>query len=76
MAESSCPPLCLVQCCDFDESRLLVFGYDHLRYAFAVVDDEGFGGEVDEDDANLASIVGIDGAGRVEHGDALLQSES
>ena len=55
---------------------LLVAGDDHLGDALAVVDDEVFLREVDEDDAYFAAVVGVDGAGRVEHRDALLQRQS
>ena len=55
---------------------LLVAGDDHLGDAFAVGDDEVLLREVDEDDAHLAAVVGVDGAGRVEHRDALLQRQT
>ena len=55
---------------------MFVSGYDHLGYAFAVGDGEGLAAEVDEDDAYLSSIVGVDGAWGVEHGDAVLEGES
>ena len=76
MAKSSSAPFSLVECGDFDEGGLFVASYDHLGYAFAIVDDEGFGGHVDEYDAYLSSVVCIYGAWGVEHGDAFFQCEA
>ncbi len=61
---------------DLDNLGLLTLGDNHLRDALAVVDDEVFVAEVDEDDAYLAAVVGIDGARTVEDGDALLQRQT
>lgn len=55
---------------------LLVARNNHLCNAFAVVDDERLAAKVDEDDANKTTVVGIYGAGSVEHGDAMLQSKA
>ena len=41
---------------------LLAFGDDHLRNAVATIDDERFVGEINKNDANLPTIVGVDGA--------------
>ena len=49
---------------------------DHLRHALTVVDGEGLLREVDEQHAHLAAVVCIDGAGAVQHGDAMLQGQS
>src|SRR5262245_54508551 len=51
-------------------------GHDQLRDALAAADDERLAAEIDQDDADLAAVVGIDGARRVEHGDARLQREA
>ena len=56
-----------------DEFGLLVAGDNHLRDAFARLDGYVFCGEVNKDYANLAAVVGIDGAGGVEHGDPTLE---
>lgn len=55
---------------------LLVAGDDHLGNALAVLDEERLVGEIDKDDADLATIVGIDGAGSVEDGDAVLDGKT
>ena len=51
-------------------------GDDHLGDALAVVDDKVLVAEVDEDDADLATVVGIDGAGAVKDSDAFLKRQS
>lgn len=56
--------------------RLLVAGDDHLGDALAVLDEKRLVGEVDKDDADLATIVGIDGAGSVENCDAVLDGKA
>ena len=55
---------------------LLVTGDNHLGDALAVGNDERFVREVYQYDADLATIVGVDGAGRVEDGDAMLDGKS
>ena len=49
---------------------------DHLAYAVAVVDSEWVGTEVDQYNADFATIVGIDCAGSVEDCDAIFDSET
>ena len=51
-------------------------GHYHLGNALAVLHDEGLLGEVHEYDAHLATVIGVDGAGRIENGDAFLQGQS
>lgn len=40
VSEASCSALGLVEGAHLNERWLLMFGYDHLRYALSVVDDE------------------------------------
>ena len=47
----------------------------HLRDALAAANRKRFRAVIDQDDLDLAAIVGIDGAGRVQHGDAVLRGE-
>ena len=54
---------------------LFAFGDDQLRDAVAAIDDKGFVGEVNEDDAHLSTVVGVDGAGRVQDGVAALDGQ-
>ena len=53
-----------------------VAGDHELRDAFAVGHGEGLGGEVDQDNADFAPVVGVDRAGRVEQGDAVLEGQA
>lgn len=53
--------------------RLCVGGNDELGYAVAIVDRIGLLGEVGDDDADVATIVGIDSAWRVEASDAVFE---
>ena len=50
-------------------------GDEHLGDAHVAFDGEGVWAEVDEGDHDLASVVGVDGAGGVGHGDAELHGE-
>ena len=59
-----------------DDLGLLVAGYHHLGNALAVVDDEVLLREVYQYHANLAAVVGVNGARTVEDGDALLQRQA
>lgn len=66
----------LVKFVHFNELRLLMTGNHHLGNALTIVHYKGLIRQVDEHHANLAAIVGIDGAGRVEHGKPVLQGQS
>ena len=63
MTKSACASLRIRQFLYLDDFRLLMSGDNHLGNALAVVDDKVFLREVNEYDANLAAVVGIDGAG-------------
>ena len=76
VAKTACASLCVRQLLYLNNFRLLMSGDNHLGDTLAVVDDEVLLREVDEDDANLTAVVGINGAGRVEHRDTLLQRQS
>src|SRR5438270_13242559 len=49
---------------------------DELGDALAALDDDGVAAEIGQDDVNLAAIIGVDRAGAVEHGDAVLEGEA
>lgn len=76
MTESAVATLGLVKRVDGLPFSLLEASDDELGYAVAVVDSEGFGREVDHDDAYLAAIVSIDGARSVEQRDAVFEGEA
>lgn len=63
VSESARSPLGIGEFFDGDQFGLFVAGDDHLRDAFSIVDDEVGIAQVDEYDAYLATVVGIDGAG-------------
>ena len=50
--------------------------YHHLADTFAGFDGLRLAAEVDEDDAHLAAIVGIDGTGCVEYGQSAFEGET
>jgi len=49
---------------------------DQLGDPIAAIDGEGFGAMVNEEHTELASIVGVDGAGRVQHCDTVFGGEA
>ena len=51
-------------------------GDNHLGDALAVVDNEILAAEIDKNNAYFATVVGVDGAGRIEDCDTLFQSQS
>ena len=55
---------------------LFMTRYHHLCDAFAVGNEEWFIREVDQDDTDFATIVGIDGARSIQHGDAMLDGQA
>ena len=58
------------------EFHTLDAGHDELRDALAARDGEGLEPVVDEEDLHLAPVVGVDRAGAVEDGDAVLRGEA
>lgn len=76
MAEAAVAAESFVDFVDLFPIDALVAGYYHLADAFAVVDDEGFLGEVNDDDTNLAAVVGVDGAGGVGDGDTMFERKA
>src|SRR5690606_27154608 len=59
----------------FHEFHPLVARDHELGDAIAAADLEGLLSEVDEDDADLAAVVAVDGAGCVDHADAVAQRQ-
>ena len=76
MPKSACTTFGFVEFFNLNPFGLLVTGNDHLADAFAMLNLEIFGRKVDEDYANFATIVGIDGAGSVENCDSVLQCKT
>ena len=76
MSEASCASFGLGKYLYGFPFCLLVSCNDHLGNALAVLDEKRLVGEIDKDDADLATIVGIDGAGSVEDSDAVLDGKT
>ena len=76
MAEAACASLGVVKGIDGEPLHSLVPRDDHLTDAFTVLDGLWLVAEVSDDDAHLATIVGIDSSWGVEHGEAALERES
>ena len=56
--------------------NLLMAGDNHLGDALSIFYDKIFGRKINEDDADFAPIVGVDGARCVEHGNAALDGKA
>ena len=76
MSESSGTTFCLGQIFNNDKLRLFTRGDDHLGDAVAMADNERLCGKVDENHHDFASVIGIDGAGSVQHSDAVLYGKA
>jgi hypothetical protein len=50
--------------------------YDELRYPHARGYGKGFSAEVDEEDADFSPVVGVNRAGAIEEGDAVVQGQA
>ena len=60
----------------FDENRPCAGRDDELGDSGAPDDFEGLIAEIDQQHADFAAIIGIDRAGRVEHGDTMIPREA
>lgn len=76
MSEAACPAFRIIEHLYFEPLGLLVAGNHHLGNPFTIFNNKRFVGKINEDDTNLAAIVGIDGARRIEDGDSFLQSQA
>ena len=76
MSVATCATFCFIKFLYELEFCLLVTCDYHLCNALTLVYHEVLVGEVYEENAYLTTIVSVDGAGRVEHGDAMLEGES
>ena len=76
MAEATSTAFGVIEGLDSFPVYGFVTGNDHLGDAFTIVDNKRFVREIDQDDADFAPIVGIDGTRRVGHGDTVLQSQT
>src|SRR5258706_14546811 len=71
MAETTVAALGPIQIVHFDDLHHRHRYDEHLGDAHPALDDEFFAPEVDQRHLDLAAVVGVDGSGRVDHGDAV-----
>ena len=76
MSVATGPALCLIEHLYLLNLPLLMSCYDHLCDALAIIDDEWFVGEVDKQHHDLSTVIGIDGARGVEHGESVFESQT
>lgn len=76
VAESAVAAHSFVDAFHFFPTHFLIAGYNHLTHPFAIVDGEGFVGEVEQYHLHFASEVGINCAGSVGNGYAVAQGEA
>lgn len=76
MTKTTVASLGIVERLNLLENGCLMLSNNHLADAVAVVDCERCVGKIDEYGANLATIVGVDGAGRIEDGNSTLGGKS
>ena len=76
MSERSVTTFCLVKALHGFPVDTGIFFYDHLAYAFSVIDYKRLVAKIYHYHANLSAIVGVDGTGSVDERYAVLQSQS
>ena len=76
MSVSTGSALCLIEHLYLLKLSLLMACDDHLCDALAIIDDEWFVGEVDKQHHDLSTVVGIDGARGVEHGESVFERQT
>ncbi len=76
MTKAAISTLGRVERVDLGKRGKLMARYDHLANSVAIMYGERLVGEIDEDGANLPTVIGIDGARRIENSDATLGSET
>ena len=76
MSEATFTPFGICQGFCRDPFHVFVPGYYHLGDSVPVLDGEILIGEVGQDDFYFAAVIGIDGSGRIEHGNAVFGGQS
>ena len=76
MAETAGTPARAVKIIDNLKLRLNYFGKDHLSDPHAARHGKSFSGVIDQNDLDLAAIIGIDRAGSVQERDAVLDRKA
>ena len=75
MSKATCTTLSLGKNTYLHDFSLFAFGDDHLRDA-VTANNERHIGEIDEDDTDLTTIVGVNGARRIQYSDAALECQT
>src|SRR5690606_3105454 len=75
-AKTSVTSFSFRQLCYFLPRGSLMFGDNHLCNAFAVFNGVGFVGEIDQNDSNFSTVIGIYGSGSVGHCNSFFCSQS
>ena len=75
MSEASSPPTRLIEVWSLFQNSVTDRGKYHLGYPVSSLDPERSLAEVDEDHSDLTPVVGVDGAGSVEHRDPVPQGK-
>lgn len=76
MSVATLTTFCLVKHIDTDKLTLFTTGNDHLGDTLAVINDEVFLRQVNQNYTNLTTIVGINSAWGVQHCQTMLQRQS
>ena len=76
MAETAGTPACSVKSIDYHELRLNYLGKDHLGDPHAARHGKSFPCVIDQNDLDLAAIVGVDCAGSIQERDPMLDCKT
>ena len=76
MAETAGTPACSVQIIDYLELRLNYLGKDHLGDPHAARHGKSFFRVIDQNDLDLAPVIGIDRAGGIEERNAVFDRKT
>ena len=76
MSKSTLAANRLIECLNWLPADLLMTGYNQLGDAFTILNDEWLAGDIDQDNANLSTIVGINRSGAIEHRNPMFQGQA
>ncbi|EJW94171.1 hypothetical protein EVA_17724 [gut metagenome] len=76
MSESTCTALGFIEHFNRSPFHYFMTGYNHLGDAFAILHHKVFLREVDEDNPDFTTIVGVDRSGGIEHANTFLEGQT
>ena len=76
MTETAGTPACSIKIIDYLKLRLNHLGEDHLGDPHAACHGESFFRVIDQNDLDLAAIVGVDRSWSIEESDSMLDGEA